>query len=418
MIHKGEIYGLELEGNPIVKGDYEQINRLEQLKVFLPEVFMLSTCQRFVIFGHCSAPEILTEAAFAVFGGIKVKARYCTTEESANYLFEISGGLRSKVFGEHEIVGQIRKQLALAQKAGTVGVFLNEFVMHALQCGKRVRTETNIGKLQVSYVSLAIDLISQSYQDITGLSYLVVGSGQLALQVLKHLSGQGIARIEVASHDRSRAKGLASRFGAGAAPLDEIHFERYDVIIGCTHGEIDFTYHYASSEVCPRHNDITGHHPALIVDFGQPPNFPGLNTQSYGGNYYGIRQIMGRSQRSMAIRKKELPAARTITKSEVEKYLERFSHRKVSPLLGGYWKKLDALRQEELQWILPKLKPSEEEQALLERFAHRLIRKISKDTFRSLRDMSEDLASNASQVEALNRLLSPNTTKSKIYGKS
>lgn len=418
MIHKGEIYGLELESSSINKGDYEQVHYLERLSAFLPEVFILSTCQRFVVFSFCSAPGALSEAVSKVFGEVEIKARFATTRLSADYLFEISGGLKSRVFGEHEIVGQVRKQYDLAQKAGAIGVFLNEFVMHALQCGKRVRTETGIGKLQISYVSLALDRIREFNQDITKLNYLVIGSGQLAIQVLKHFTSRGIGRVDIASHNLSRAKEQAVYFGVSAVPINALHFEKYDVIVGCTHGEIDFTYHYSSSETCPRHNDVNLPPSTLIIDFGQPPNFPGLEAKIGGVNYYGIEQIMGRSQRSMAIRKKELPGAKIIVSSEVDKFLKRFNHRKVSPVLGGYWRKLDEIREEELQWVLPKINVTQEETALLERFALRLIRKISKDTFRSLREMSEDMESNASQVEALGQLLRPNDTNSKIYGEN
>ena len=76
----------------------------------------------------------------------------------ASHLFAVTAGLESTVLGESEVVGQVRRAYERAQEEGMSGPVLSALFQHALQTGKRVRTETGIarGTTSFSYAAVAV----------------------------------------------------------------------------------------------------------------------------------------------------------------------------------------------------------------------------------------------------------------------
>lgn len=67
-------------------------------------------------------------------------------EAAVTHLFEVACGLDSAVLGESEILGQVRGAWELAQAEGGARSTLNLLFRHAIETGKRARTETAIGR--------------------------------------------------------------------------------------------------------------------------------------------------------------------------------------------------------------------------------------------------------------------------------
>lgn len=406
MLESKEIYGIDLVDSSILKDDFNQAFYLIELGKHVDEVFILSTCQRYVIFAYCSSVEELIAAAFQVYGEVKINMKLKSVKQSAEYLFSTATGIKSKVFGESEIMSQLRKQYKIALRNETVGINLNEFLGSAIKCGKLVRSQTNIGAMQISYVSLAIKKIEDlAVKNIKDMRCLVVGTGQLATQVVKALLSIGTNQIAIASHSNQRAKMVAEKLGVNALKIDQLSFDQYDLVVGCTHGEIDFMYHFSSKDNCPRHliGDIKD---TIVVDFGRPQNFP-VYKQLNSKNYIGLDEIIVLSNNSMDIRKDEAPKVKQIVENEVIGYLQRYKHRKSSPLLGGYWRKLQEIQQHELDWLMRKYKFEEKEEELLRKFSHRILRKISKDTFVTIRQMAEEDQLDETKLSLLTKTLIP-----------
>ncbi|MGH3632285.1 MAG: glutamyl-tRNA reductase, partial [Sciscionella sp.] len=56
---------------------------------------------------------------------------------AVQHLFTVTAGMDSMVFGESQILGQVRGAYAVARQAGTVGKTLHELAQQALRVGKR-----------------------------------------------------------------------------------------------------------------------------------------------------------------------------------------------------------------------------------------------------------------------------------------
>ena len=130
-----------------------------------------------------------------------------------SHLFSVTSGLESVVTGETEVVGQVRRAFERAQEEGTCGPVLSALFRHALQTGKRVRTETGISKGTTSFAYAAVTVARGDDQaGLRGARVVVVGAGDMGLGVCRALS-------DIAPADAPQRVVVVNRsLDAGAGP--------------------------------------------------------------------------------------------------------------------------------------------------------------------------------------------------------
>lgn len=124
----------------------------------LAETALLSTCNRTEVYArvtrfHPAVDDIrhfLAETA-GLDPEVLADLLYTFHDDAAvTHLFAVAAGLDSMIIGEHEILGQVREAWRVAEAEGTAGPRLSRTFRHAVQVGKRARTETGIGRHAVS----------------------------------------------------------------------------------------------------------------------------------------------------------------------------------------------------------------------------------------------------------------------------
>src|SRR6204780_1587547 len=128
-------------------------------KGVLSETLVLSTCNRSELYGVPPESADVSAAAMELFlatfhqiepatlGGILYRWR---DRDAVRHLFRVAAGLDSMLLGETEILGQVREAYRIAADHGHTGPVLNRVFQNALEVGKRVRTETEIGTRPMS----------------------------------------------------------------------------------------------------------------------------------------------------------------------------------------------------------------------------------------------------------------------------
>ena len=84
-----------------------------------------------------------------------------TTTRPSRHLFAVAAGLDSAVLGETEILGQVRGAWERAGDEGAAGPVLNLLFRHALEVGKRARTETGIARGTASVSQAAVAMAAE-----------------------------------------------------------------------------------------------------------------------------------------------------------------------------------------------------------------------------------------------------------------
>ena len=156
--------------------------------------------------------------------------------EAVRHLFSVAAGLDSMIVGEAEVQGQVKRAYELALVEGATGPISNRLFRDALAAGKRVRTETEIGRSRVSISSVAVELAAGMLGDLSSRRVLVIGAGENGELTAQALRERGVHTVFVANRRYDRAIGLAQRFGGTAVRFDDLPTElgRADIVVSCT----------------------------------------------------------------------------------------------------------------------------------------------------------------------------------------
>ena len=235
----------------------------------LEEALVLSTCNRSELYGVSPISnndvQSVMERLLADFHGLspaELNGRVYreNNTEAVRHLFRVASGLDSMLLGEAEILGQVREAYGRALEHGSTGPVLNRLFQSALEVGKRVRTETEVGTRPMSVAWAGVKLAEQVFGDLEGHEAVIIGAGAVAEKVVEHLRDRGIGRLVVVNRSRERAEDLARRMGGESADWAalETALEPADIIVTRrTAGERSSLWIWAFRETWSRRRPVS-----------------------------------------------------------------------------------------------------------------------------------------------------------------
>src|SRR6185503_2404636 len=161
----------------------EAVSALQELKPWVPQALLLSTCNRTELYALLADPADLPRVKEALFfrkfqGNGSGKYLYeRSNADVVRHLFRVACGLDSMVIGEQEILGQVKHAYEISRQAEMVGTLFHRLAEQAVHVGKRARTETQIGFGPVSVAFAAVELAEKIFQKLEGRGVLLVGAG-------------------------------------------------------------------------------------------------------------------------------------------------------------------------------------------------------------------------------------------------
>src|SRR3990172_2563203 len=156
---------------------------LARLRDELGGAVVLSTCNRTELYtttnGDVAVMERLVDALAACKGAsLDLRLTYFLAhDEAVRQLFRVAAGIDSMVLGESQILGQVRDAMSAATQAGSLNGVLSRLFHCALRVGKRVRSQTNIGRYAVSVSSAAVALARRTVGSLEEKTVLVISAG-------------------------------------------------------------------------------------------------------------------------------------------------------------------------------------------------------------------------------------------------
>jgi glutamyl-tRNA reductase len=176
--------------------------------------------------------------------------------------------LDSMVLGEAQILGQVKRAYQQAVQLGSVGSHLHHLFQSAFHVAKKVRSHTEVSSHGVSLSYVAVRLAQQIFADLSQVSVVVIGSGEMAELAVLHLCSHGCNKIVVANRTLERAAALAERFGGLAVSLGDLDrvLDTADIVIGSI--SIDRPVVTTSGLTARRAG-----RPLFLIDLGVPRNF-------------------------------------------------------------------------------------------------------------------------------------------------
>src|SRR5690606_8897808 len=204
------------------------------------EAALLSTCNRTEVYavaddeGVALADWLATHPADTA--DVHAYLYRHTDADAVRHLFRVATGLDSLVLGEPQILGQVKHAWAAARAAGTLGSQLDGLFQHTFTTAKRARTDPRIGANPVSVASTAVRLAQESFARLEDSTVLLIGAGETMELAARHLVQAKAKRLLVANRTLVHAQELASRHGAFALPLEDLHkhLGEADIVLSAT----------------------------------------------------------------------------------------------------------------------------------------------------------------------------------------
>ena len=354
------------------------------------EAVVLSTCNRTEIYATA-------ERYHGAVGDIRAslsETTHVAPEDFAGHLYEfhdaaavahlfaVAAGLDSAVVGESEILGQVRQAWESATGEGAAGPALHLLFRHALEVGKRARTETGIGRALTSVSSAAVALAAERLGTLEGKRVLVLGAGEMGEGMVSALASAGVGEILVVNRTPERAQALAHAVGGRAVSL----FELPNALV-----EVDLLLTSTGAQsVIVEHGDIErvveqrAGRELLIIDAAVPRDVDPAAAQVPGVTLLDMDDLRSFAEVGLAERRREAVKARAIVDEEVERFRDASTARQVAPVVSALREQFEAIRVAEVDRVGRKL--SDAERAALDALSRSVVAKLLHEPTVRLKD--------------------------------
>jgi glutamyl-tRNA reductase len=348
------------------------------------EAVALSTCNRTELYMVVGDP---VEAESAALGALARQAGLRPTElfgklyslrdvDVVRHLFEVAGGLDSMIVGEAEVQGQVKRAYELALVEGTTGPVSNRLFRDALGAGKRVRTETAIGRSHVSVSSVAVDLARGVLGELSSRRVLIVGAGENGELTASALHRNGAHTVFVANRRYDRAIGLAQKFGGTAVRFDDLPAQLAvaDIVVSCTSSPHQIVGREEMAVVAEQREG----RPLLMIDIAVPRDIDPTVRELPGLTLYDMDDLQRESSRNVSGREAEATRARTLIDEEARRFAQWLGSLDVVPTIAALHERADeivrqVLSENERRWVSLSDDDRERVEALARAVASRLL---------------------------------------------
>jgi glutamyl-tRNA reductase len=274
-------------------------------------------------------------------------------DEVTNHLFTVASGLDSAVLGESEVLGQVRRAWEKAQGEHVSGPVLGALFRHAVETGKRVRSETAIARGITSLSHGAVALAAnRRHGGLAGARVLVVGAGEMGEGVSQALAGQGTAGLVIANRTAERSAAVVAGLPESArswASTDSLAdlvslIAKADVVftsVATTHPIIDRSM--VEDAATGRSDD----EPLLLIDLGMPRNVEPAVAILEGVVLMDMDVLRSAVADALSGRQDEVAGATRIVADEVERYRVASRARDAAPMVSALRAQVENARQAE-----------------------------------------------------------------------
>jgi glutamyl-tRNA reductase len=305
---------------------------------------------------------------------------------AVEHLFSVSCGMDSMVYGEAQILGQVRAAYAAARDAGAVGSTLHELAQHALRAGKRVHSETGIDSAGASVVSEALtdaEPVLGGAGGLTGKRCVLIGAGSMAGLAAAHLVRGGVAGIAVANRTPASAERLAASVRSGGVAADVVELAAADLeaciatadlVLACT-GASDVVLGREAVAAAAARRAARDPHPLVVCDLGLPKDVAPEVSELPGVHVVDLASLRARLAGSAV--GADVAGAKQLVADEVAEYLAGQRSAAVTPTVTALRKRAAEVVDAELLRMdsrLPELDPAA--RAELSRAVHRVADKL------------------------------------------
>ena len=309
----------------------EQAQRAaEELKVrgILEETLVLSTCNRSEVYGVHSNANRESAAALSSFlsafhsvlpDQLNPSLYHHYDHDAVRHLFRVSAGLESMLLGEAEILGQVREAYLRAHEGHVTGPVLNRLFQAALEIGKRVRAETELGTRPMGVASAGMKLAERIFGKLQDRSALVLGAGTISEQVVSQLRDRKIKHLYLMNRSREKAEEFARQYDGEVLNWGEwdTSLKFPDIIVSAV-GVQDYL---VTRPMVEKAMVSRGNRALFLMDLAMPRNVDPAVSEIYNVYLYCMEDLTEIVNQNRDARQSEVPKAEALVEDHVAKFI-------------------------------------------------------------------------------------------------
>ncbi len=339
----------------------------------------LETCHRVEVYAFAIDASLIHERWLESRDYEASRDKLKTGLSAFSHLCRVSSSMESEVLGETQITGQVRDAANLARENKWLSGPLDKCVQQALRIAKKIRSQTSLGKGTISIAHVAVDGLSDVFEDFSNKKALVIGSGPMALQSIERLELKNLAGItwvnrnyeNIAKHPHASRLNLAS--------YEDRHklAWTHDIIISATSSPT-FILDLESLNEASKNVETKSESPAVILDLGLPRN---VDERLHGYSRFYVRNVdefNDRASENLEKRGLAIRLATEVLDKELDEFISSWNVWEKAPLLADLFSSIDALRKE-LTAHLPLEEKNEIEyivRSVYAKLMHRLVEEL------------------------------------------
>jgi glutamyl-tRNA reductase len=294
----------------------------------LEETLVLSTCNRSEVYGVRPNGNRESAAALSAYLSkfhevqpdvLNPSLYHHYDHDVVRHIFRVAAGLESMLLGEAEILGQVREAYLRAHEDHITGPVLNRLFQAALEVGKRVRAETELGTRPMGVASAGMKLAERIFGKLNDRSALVLGAGTISEQVVSQLRDRKIGHLYVTNRSREKAEEFARQYNGKVIEWGEwdTALKLPDVIVSAVGAQEPFL----TKPLIERAMAARGNRALFLMDLGLPRNIAPAAGGIYNTYLYTMDDLTEIVQQNRNARQSEVPKAEALVEEHIGKFI-------------------------------------------------------------------------------------------------
>ena len=335
-------------------------------------------------------------------------------EAALAHIFRVTSGIDSLFLGEPQVVAQVENALHQAQTVGAAGPLLAATLAKALDISRKVRTETEVGKVEISVPTAALNLAREIFGTLENRSVLLLGTDEMSEQSVRHMMAHGVGSVVVIDQSPARAQELAEKLGGTSASIGDRWscMLRADIAItatGCPHFLLT---REEAERIAAERNRVA----LVVIDIGMPRDVdPEVRTVN-GITLYDMEALEQVAHKENKERASVAANAERIVAAEVSVFRGKLEAQTSVPTIVALRLRLEEICRQELESFREERGPfTREQDQSLHAITQQIVQKIASSLARELKEFPEK-EEQEKMTEAVTRLFHLASPKQALAG--
>jgi glutamyl-tRNA reductase len=377
------VYGLNHRSAPLVVREQAMIaheHLVPALQSILNEdgileAIILSTCNRCELYaiadkGH-RLEHWMAKQHRKGDGSYKQYTYLYNGEEAVAHLLRVAIGLDAQVMGEPQILGQVKAAFATALEIGAAGPELNHLFQQIFNSTKTIRNDTGLGAHAISASYLTWLMMQRCIPMDKPAAVVLVGAGEMIANLIPYLQQAPQLNITLINRTPEHANALLP--GATVLPLSSLResLAECDIAVFATESYHPLLTRAAIEPILQQRSKAL-----YCLDLALPRNVEASIAECANVSLFNLDDIQLWVDENQDKRKQAAERAEEEIKLHSGRYQKRLQTIEFDELIKAYRRKINSLRELELNKALQKLAEGVDATTVLQEFSQALANKV------------------------------------------